>query len=156
MSINNRLFNWWCTKPTDDFLNCINLPLLLQLVSTSKQVRMKKVKVTTLVSYLLLVHKQSLIQLRKSSAGLEHHQLNNRLLIDINKKAAILNRGFFCCLWFGNKSNIKIKRLWCKSQPLCYICIIGFQNKRATWKFENLRIYADAIRSFFCFHHARF
>ena len=23
-----------------------------------------------------------------------------------------------------------------------YICIIGFQNKRAMWKFENLRIYA--------------
>ena len=41
-------------------------------------------------------------------------------------------------------------------RPPYYICIIGFQNKRATWKFENLRIYADAIRSLFYFHHARF
>jgi len=29
-----------------------------------------------------------------------------------------------------------------KSQPLSYIRIIGFQNKRAMWKFENLRIFA--------------
>ena len=34
--------------------------------------------------------------------------------------------------------------------------IIGFQNKRTTWKGANLRIDADAIRSLFYFHHARF
>ncbi len=87
--------------------------LLKQHVSTSKKARIKKVKVTTLVNFLHLVHKLSQIQLKKSSIGSVHQKLNN---LKIKKDSRDFPRVFFRCDHVYSCIVIGVHRSFCRSQ----------------------------------------